>query len=134
MNTTERRNFFRLSVDIPVKVLYNSQDEFRKTKLFYGSIRDLSGGGLRIRTNADLPDKEKVNLRFMLPYNILNNSVQDFFVSAEILRSKKIENKKIYEYGAKFVNISPGIQDKIIKYLFDLQISAKLHLKEVTST
>ncbi len=134
MDFSERRNYFRLSVDIPVKVLYNPQEEFRNTRLFYGSIRDLSGGGARFRTNVNFNDKEKVSLRFLLPNNSMNNPVQDFFVSAEILRSEKVENKKVYEYGAKFINISSGVQDKIVKYLFDLQISKKIHMKHTITT
>lgn len=128
MQNTENRNFFRLPVEIPVKITHLSADDFHKLKSVNGLIRDLSGGGMRLETTDDIDVNEQVTINFSLPLQE-STTLRDFYLRGQILRKNQTQRKGFFEHGVEFVNILPGIQDKIVKYLFDLQISARYHIK-----
>ncbi len=129
----ERRDFFRLGVEIPVTILMQTQTDSTEHMFFSGVIRDLSGGGVRIDTNVLIERQKKLQLRFTLPVNDLDNPSQDFFINARIVRLQKKNQKKCSTYGVQFVDILPGIQDRIVKFLFDLQIASRYHVRESES-
>lgn len=123
----DRRNFFRLAVDIPVHISFPGADEITASDR-QGVMRDLSGGGMRLETAARLPETKRFQLGFTLPINDLDKPAQDFYVSAQVVRKNEENRKKSSTYGVRFVDILPGIQDRIVKYLFDLQIASRYHV------
>jgi len=131
MQFVEKREFFRLNVEIPAHINFFSNDNENGIKSFSTTalIRDLSGNGLKLETNTFLKEKNKLSVRFSLPLNERKKIVHDFFLTAQVRRKKNIERKNFYEYGVKFLDIIPSLQDKIIKFLFDLQISSRYHVR-----
>ena len=129
----ERRDFFRLGVEIPVTILMQHNNDSTGHMFVSGVIRDLSGGGVRIDTNMSIDKQKSLQLRFTLPVNDLEKSSHDFFVNARIVRSQKKNQKKYSTYGVQFVDILPGIQDRIVKFLFDLQIASRYHVRHAES-
>ncbi len=132
MDFNEKRNFFRLPVEISARIRYDLSSQGQGPKFCRGVIRDLSGGGVKLDSTTKISDKENVNMRFSLPFNEPDRPVQDFYLQGEVIRSKKLKKKDHYEYGVKFVNILSGTEDRIVKYLFNLQISSRYHAGDST--
>ena len=136
MDFVEKREFFRLNVEIPAQINFfssESNDDF-KTHSSSGVIRDLSGNGLKIETKSNLNEDNKLSVKFTLPINEDRKIVHDFFLTAQVRRKSSMERHNFYEYGIKFLDIMPSLQDKIIKFLFDLQISSRYHVKNTLDT
>ena len=134
MDFVEKREFFRLNVEIPAQINYFSNEKDFKAYSSTALIRDLSGNGLKLETKSFLKEENKLSVKFSLPVNERKKIIHDFFLTAEVKRKKSMERKNIYEYGIKFLDIMPSLQDKIIKFLFDLQISSRYHVKDELET
>jgi c-di-GMP-binding flagellar brake protein YcgR len=131
MKFAEKRNFFRLAVEIPVLIEFTQSEKMLRSRQVNGYIRNLGGGGIKLETRTRFRPKRRINVEFDLPFNDHKTSVQKFYLTAEVTRSEKLENNNKFSYGLKFVNILPPVQDRIVKYLFDTQISSRYHVKEV---
>ncbi|MDX9703467.1 MAG: PilZ domain-containing protein [Candidatus Auribacterota bacterium] len=131
--TDERRNFFRLAVEIPVGIMMQNQSKFYEQMFVSGVIRNLSGGGMLIDTDVSISQQKPLQLQFTLPVNETGMSEQDFSIKAQVVRLHKKNQKKYSTYGVQFVDILPGIQDRIVKFLFDLQIASRYHLENCES-
>lgn len=127
MMLNEKRNFFRLPVEIPVKVDYTTADSFISSCNGRGLIRNLSGGGIRLEMNEKLPQNSQVNLSFSLPYNNPDLPVQDFYLNGEITRATQANSRDFFSYGVRFLDILPPVQDRIVQYLFNRQIALRVN-------
>ncbi|CAG7841019.1 hypothetical protein CLOHAE12215_02443 [Clostridium haemolyticum] len=114
----QRRKFVRVSVlykgkfAIVDRMFKETKENIKNVKFMECNIVDLSGGGMRIRTNIEI-EKESI-LIIILPMG--NKSV---FLKGEVKRIGK-DNTNYKEYGIGFVDISARQQDEIIKYVFTI--------------
>jgi len=134
MEFVEKREFFRLNVEIPAQINYFSNGKDFKAYFASGVIRDLSGNGLKLETDSFLKEENKLSVKFSLPIHERKKILHDFFLTAQVRRKKSMDRENFYEYGIKFLDIMPSLQDKIIKFLFDLQISSRYHVKNALNT
>ena len=96
----QRRNYFRLDLLVPIQIIKSNEDV-----IYSGFTKDISGGGLRMVTDANLMD-----VSFELEdrtYN-LKSQVRTKFSS--------IDNKN--EVGIEFLDIIEIDRNDLIKYLF----------------
>ncbi|MCB1196318.1 PilZ domain-containing protein [bacterium] len=125
MEVVERRNFFRVPVVLPVKYSQFTPNPNADTSFNRASMLDLSGGGMLFETPRMIQMNDSIVVRFSLPYNEKNNALQTFHLQASVIRSSYEDDKNIYNYGVEFINIASRVQDRIIKFLFDLQIAVQ---------
>lgn len=127
----QRRDYVRVKTSIPLiytdnKYLTNIDlDDYSKTKetldnikryLKNGIISDISGGGLKFSCKENLYKSE-----FLLLVLELSNDI--FVLKGEIVYKDikpTTNNKSIYNYGIKFIDISEKTREKIINYVFQL--------------
>lgn len=109
---TQRRNFFRINYESPVVV--KLPDPLHKTHTdFDANIVDISGGGIKLKSDVKLPD-DKVELIF----NLLDlNLVLD----ADFVGADYISENQYYLSRYKFADISSDMQEKIVSRLTKLQ-------------
>ena len=101
----QRRNYFRLDLLVPIQIIKSNDDTMHS-----GFTKDISGGGLRMITDADLNEGEIIHVSFELEdrtYN-LKSQVRTKFNS--------IDNKN--EVGIEFLDIIEIDRNDLIKYLF----------------
>jgi len=79
-------------------------------------IVDISGGGLRFVSNQKY---EKDSLIYC-SYHLIVDGVRKLYeVVGKVLDSKPVENRKdVYEHRVQYINISEGVREQIIKYIF----------------
>lgn len=106
----QRRNFVR--VDMVEYAFYKLQNDNKEETWKKGIILDLSGGGMKIKT------EEKLSLRDRVTVNIFIGENEKVQVVGEAVR---VEKSKTNEYicGLTFKEISERIRDKIIQKVFE---------------
>ena len=112
----QRRNFVRLRCALKGKYK-------RSTAEFWHSFttRDISAGGMSFLTEEHLLDSEVllVNLEFEEGLELKEQLTQ-------IIRRLKMDRTdRNLVYAAKFLDIEPELQDKIIKHIFKVQIKLR---------
>ena len=103
----QRRNYFRLDLLVPIQIIKSNEDV-----IYSGFTKDISGGGLRMVTDANLMEGQIVHVSFELEdrtYN-LKSQVRTKFSS--------IDNKN--EVGIEFLDIIEIDRNDLIKYLSKL--------------
>ena len=90
--------------------------------LYSGTILDVSGGGLRFRTNRPTPEKSVLLMSF-----ILENETTMFqpILLGRLLHCDRIERTDLYEYRVEFQGISEADREIIIKFIFEEERKAK---------
>jgi c-di-GMP-binding flagellar brake protein YcgR len=124
----ERREFLRVDDIVPVtyKKMVSPQDPLDPR----GAMRkDISGGGIRLITNEELPKGTILELKFQLP-DVPNPT--EIKVLGEVVWTQKIEEegKTKYASGVAYVNIAESERRKIIQYVFNKHRRQKLLEKE----
>lgn len=105
---SQRRNFFRLELIIPVQIKRIEDIIYEK-----GLTKDLSGGGVKIHTEMKLELDESIKIEFSLGEN-------SFSLEALVKNIKKSEESG-YEISLEFIDISDIDRNDIIGYLFEQQ-------------
>ena len=112
----QRRNYFRLDVDVTVKFQYKQPEEdesftdsLKKTKTI-----DISGGGVKLILDENIPCGTIVKLFLHIP------EIYGVPILGKIVHTQKMDDNK-YTAGIKFVELDSDIKNKIIKWLFDCQ-------------
>lgn len=79
-------------------------------------IVDISGGGLRFVSDQ----KYETDSLIYCSYHLIVDGVRKLYeVVGKVLGAKEIENRKgVYEHRVQYVNISEGVREQIIKYIF----------------
>ena len=114
-DSKNRRAYFRMPCDIETDFVYlktNDLGRFVGAEQHSGCIRDLSGGGIRLITYAEMDINDRIMITMHLDDEVL-------FLTGDIQAKQSIpqEDYKM-KYGIKFVDISDLDQEKIIHYLF----------------
>lgn len=101
----QRRNYFRLDLLVPIQIIKSNEDV-----IYSGFTKDISGGGLRMVTDANLMEGQIIHVSFELEDRTysLKSQVRTKFSS--------IDNKN--EVGIEFLDIIEIDRNDLIKYLF----------------
>lgn len=124
---TERREFVRVKVDIPVRYKFLSRSiDVPKEKVFEGTTRDISGSGLLLVGKIPeldwipqlLLEKIVVGINIMLPASAA--PVKALTRTGWIEAMK--EGDERCAMGLKFKEITRESQDEIVKYVIKSQL------------
>ena len=114
----QKRDYFRLSCNIPVK--FRSLGKYETgggdpDELHNGILSDLSGGGVKMQTDMEMEEKDEVFLSFYLD--------NDAFHLLGEIRAKYYDPsaKQRFQYGIIFSVITELERDRIVRYLFNQQ-------------
>lgn len=115
----ELRSFFRVDTRMSIKILADMKtgDGIVSQQLFEAKVADMSGGGMRIFTDAKVEKNDIIEIYFLGNMDRLEQ------VKGQVMRSRRIEDK--YELGIKFLELSQQDRDKVIKYVFKRQVEMR---------
>ena len=120
----QRRGNYRLDYTTDILIWLGRRDTKADRKSAIKSItKNISGSGIGIITDVDIPKSTEVDIELSLAENIIITA------KCIVVRNNLIEVKKgkCYELGLNFTKISPKDQDHLIKYIFEQQ---RLHMKK----
>ncbi len=79
-------------------------------------IVDISGGGLRFISEQKYDEGSLIYCSYHL---LVNGTRKLYELVSKVLEVKPVENRKgVYEHRVQYVNISEGIREQIIRYIF----------------
>lgn len=114
----QRRKFVRIPILCDTKFApINREVKLDKTnlkdiKFLEGTILDLSGGGVRLKTDSNLKKEDVLAMILKIGDAVL--------VAKGEVKRIDIVNFKEKIYGVKFLGLSINQQDKIIEYVFEI--------------
>lgn len=110
----ERRNFFRVDMNLPAKIVYKESlsDELPIEREV--TIMDMSLSGLRFKTNHEIG----INKTFSIELTLSKKGASNF--SCQILRIIDVKDG-IYQYGSEFVYSKTEDADLLCSFLFKKQ-------------
>jgi c-di-GMP-binding flagellar brake protein YcgR len=114
----QRRNHFRMNHMASALIWVSEKDDKADRKSAVKAVtKNISGSGLCIVTEIDLPKNTEINIEFNLSENIT--------ISAKcvVIRNHtfEIKNHKSYELGLHFTKLFAKDQDSIIRFIFEQQ-------------
>ena len=112
----ERRSFYRLLITIPL-VSAEVIMESGAREPVKATIVDISGGGVRLRTDADLPEGTRLRLVFLLNGQELRAEAKSVHRSTVEGRGRSVR----HELQCAFVDLSRAAQDLIVRFIFEKQ-------------
>jgi len=115
----QQREFFRLPCLIPLEFSLKTEDESEilfSEKTNNGIVRDLSGGGMKLVSNFEMAEKNLVKFNLSL-----QNTCYEL-VGEIVHKACTPDASQQYTYGVMFLGLSKSEQEKIIKYLHNLQL------------
>lgn len=101
----QRRNYVRVETIRGIKC-------FRKDEEFNALILDLSGGGMKIKSNKKLEMDEEI-------VSFIKTDDGEFMVKGKIIRVEETSFNQ-YSLGIEFVDIEERTREKIIKLVFSI--------------
>ncbi|MHB8179026.1 MAG: PilZ domain-containing protein [Vulcanimicrobiaceae bacterium] len=107
----QHRRFARAAVDLPATVIVPGHELIMAARAL-----DLSAGGMRVATTADLPTGQKVVVRFSLP-----DSSHDMLLHGRIVLSYYDASKQYYVHGIAFTQFTRPDHAAIIAYVLAAQ-------------
>lgn len=108
----QRRDYFRLSVMVPVTVGFWLHG--KKVIKKYDTV-DISGGGIRIQSSEKIEVGSKVELSIDIC------GIKDREITGSVVRCMLSEKSTLYNIGIKFDDISPRDRQTIIQFIFARQ-------------
>jgi c-di-GMP-binding flagellar brake protein YcgR len=139
----QRRQYFRLECiyDIEYRVItreeeilerrlnsndFTDQEEIKQCKRrlivlkdiwFPGTIKDISGGGIRFTSAAVLEKEYKLLIKLDLA---IGASIKNLLLGAEVISADRVVNRVgLYEYRVEFSDITKRDREDLIKYIFE---------------
>ncbi|MGM9539433.1 flagellar brake protein [Anaerovibrio sp.] len=113
----QNREFVRISMDCPI-VVRPLDENGAIGEMIFAKIVDISGGGLAIMHNAILTLGSKAVLE-------LDNipGVGMLRITGKVVRCARVEaaGGNVYHIGFQFLDMSRQHQNKLVKFIFDLQ-------------
>ncbi len=118
----QRRSDFRITINVPVEVLYFYRNGVPVAACTMNSI-DLSAGGIKIETSEQFKAGEKYQMVIVLP---LGDEEDEIFVEAEVVRSDHDPNPEpgasgLYWTAFRFDDITESKKQKILKFIYKQQ-------------
>lgn len=123
----EKRNFFRIRVDLSAKA-YIMEDDLPpdgSLKLFPIHINDLSLNGCFIITQKQINIGQKVIININLPDSA------SMTICAEVQREQEVRYNNSDGYGCSFIDISAHQSDMLCTYIFQLQREQIRNMREM---
>jgi hypothetical protein len=108
---SHERRFYRASVDFPVTIIVPGHE-----LILIGQAADLSRGGMRVTTSADLPSGQPIVLRFTLPGND-----KEMLVRAKIALTFYEASTARYAHGIAFTQYTSSDHEKIAAFVASRQ-------------
>ncbi len=106
-NRSHERRYFRTAVDFPVTIIVPGHE-----LVLNGKAIDLSRGGMRVATGADLPAGQPIVLRFSL-----ETDARELLVRAKIVLTFYDASSKSYAHGIAFTQYSSQDHDAIASFI-----------------
>lgn len=117
------RSWVRIDVNLPCRVtvlagpenLEDGEMSLPTGLVLEGRMLDLSGGGTCARFSSPIPQGHRISMNFDLPGASLRG------IEATVIRmapSRK-NGREDFEHNIKFSGIDTGLQEKIVRYIFD---------------
>lgn len=105
----ERRQAKRLRCDLPSS--FRDFDSVTSWSSSFASIKDISRGGLRLRTHSFVLLSDRLGISFKLPHSekTIEARVSPAWIS-------EIPNTQVYELGVRFTDLSDEARLAIEKY------------------
>lgn len=118
----QRRQMFRLPLALPLQYEVVSLSEKRELVIpgvpLKGCIKDISGGGVKLVSDIEIPNNSVVKLK-------LKAEGIDLSVGGKIVNhyaNEEPDQKEYgYCYGIQFIDLDRGSQDRIISFIFEEQ-------------
>lgn len=121
MPTTNKREFFRVQLQIPLNARFRIvgfQRVHLNSKISWIFIKDISAGGLRMHSKLDMPVHEELLLEFKL--QLLHKEIS---LLGTVVRKSEID-KGIFEYGIRF-SMDDSVREQLVSQLQLLSIRLK---------
>jgi c-di-GMP-binding flagellar brake protein YcgR len=116
----QRREYVRANAEVPVELEVSSEVEGEEPTFYSGKTVDLSGGGMRLRVEAPLTANLRVGVTMTLP------DQPPMRTEARVVREVE-ENTFSFE----FVNLNAMVEDRIVRFVFDLHRQAHARARKV---
>lgn len=117
----QRRADFRITVNIPVEVLYFYRKGVPVAACTMNSV-DLSAGGIKIETDEQFKPGDIYKMAIILPFD---EGEEEVYVEAEVVRSEidltDSGLRKTYMTAFKFNDIAENKKQKILKFIYKQQ-------------
>ncbi|MGE5604909.1 MAG: flagellar brake protein [Bacteroidota bacterium] len=118
----QRRADFRITINVPVEVLYFYRDGVPVAACTMNSV-DLSAGGVKIETSEEFKAGEKYQMAIVLPSG---NETEEIYLEAEVVRSERDPNPEpgspnFYWTAFKFHDVAESKKQKILKFIYKQQ-------------
>jgi c-di-GMP-binding flagellar brake protein YcgR len=111
---TERRAFYRLTLTVPCQMTIETPED-DEPEPQETTILDLSGGGVRMRTDQELAPGARLHLEFLL-------DGAPIALAAEVISSSRLGGRSSRsEAHCTFTSISRADQDLIVRFIFQKQ-------------
>lgn len=111
------RVYVRVKTSQPLVVRAVNMDGSREPMIFTKTI-DMSGGGLCFPLDSPLMVNSKVSVELD---NIPGVGLIQLMCRVARCVEAKADGKTVYQIGVEFLSINRMIQNKLVKYIFDLQ-------------
>ncbi len=114
----QRRTYFRLDIMADILITPSGNNTNTETKkVIKAFTKNISGSGVCVITETDIPKKSEVDIELILAGNIMIKA------KCIVMRNNRFEVKmtKNYELGMHFIDISKKDQNSLIKYIFEQQ-------------
>lgn len=114
----QRRADFRVTINVPVEVLYFYRDGVPVAACTMNSV-DLSAGGVKIETSEKFKVGEEYQMVIVLP---VESGTEEIYVEAEVVRLEAIPKSEskvtdLYWTSFRFIDITESKKQKILKFI-----------------
>ncbi len=114
---SERRQFFRLAVNIRPKYAAIVDDDGSEKRRLEAMILDISGGGMQLRAKQPIDTGNRVHVVFPLGDDQLEADIT-------VLAASAVEGEApwMYRANARFLTLPRQVQERIIRFIFKQQL------------
>jgi c-di-GMP-binding flagellar brake protein YcgR len=106
-----KRDNFRLRIDVEdalMEVIQIGETDVKDSEIC--EMVDISASGMGVYSNLDYPIREKVLVKLFFKLNY-----KEFAFDGILVRKVEISNKEKIQYGVKFMNLSEGDENRLLK-------------------
>ncbi|MBE6844111.1 MAG: PilZ domain-containing protein [Ruminococcus sp.] len=113
----ERRNFFRVDMDLDAKVIYRKRGPSKEADV---KVLDMSLSGLRFKSELEFAQGSIVSLVLKLTPNGRGIG-KEFTFPCEIVRIIPNEDENMFQYGCRYTGDNADSSDALCSFLFKKQ-------------
>lgn len=117
---SQRREFFRADVSVPLTVKVVKDILNAQTDTFEVNSRDLCGNGISFVTDYEIKDYEEIFISIQFPEKVIETSARLVYTKV-----KQVNDENMYTYALTFIGIANRDIDFIVKKCFLHQLKLK---------